>query len=76
MHTQRACTQYVEMSWTQVDVCSHYNILFPCRVVFGYEGKSNDLKVVETGGMSMKYGVLCNLVCSARLIIYHPLYIP
>lgn len=25
-------------------------ILHLCRVVFGYEGKSYDLKVVETGG--------------------------
>ena len=40
---------------------------FPCRVVFGYEGKSYDLKVVETGGEwscigRHKVGQLC-LVC-------------
>ncbi len=41
-------------------MCFHsYNVLlFPCRVVFGYEGKSNDLKVVETGGMSRTWCIL------------------
>ena len=28
------------------------NCIFRSRAVFGYDGKSNDLKVSETGGMS------------------------
>lgn len=34
------------------DILQCCNCIFGSRAVFGYDGKSNDLKVAETGGMS------------------------
>lgn len=58
-----------------VSICIHIvqcgNCIFCSRAVFGYDGKTNDLKVAETGGMS--YGS-----CSAFsniFIVFNTLYL-
>lgn len=47
------------------------NCIFGSRAVFGYDGKSNDLKVSETGGMS---DGSC-LIFSNILIVFNTLFL-
>lgn len=54
-----------------VSICIDFlpcgNFIFDSRAVFGYDGKTNDLKVAETGGMS--YG--SSLVFLNILIVFN-----
>ena len=54
-----------------IDIVPRGNCIFDSRAVFGYDAKTNDLKVAETGGMS--YG--SSLVFSNILIVFNALFL-